>query len=469
LIAQAVNSLDAVRQAVHAGDPQRALESLQAAQSQLGAARKTLESVREARASCQRDLPDRVRETRRLREAMTQYEAFEDELRREYAAGSWQAVSGHLEQARRLLATFDGKTDEAREAASDASQTYLQAARLLAQVSQEQLAVLQLMSAVGDELASLRAIRDDCQRSLATLDDEDRATQRYFLQNDRVIGNMARGSVDAARESREQVSSLQRQRQPDWPRIQQALSGAHEEYAIALNQAQADVQAYEQLSSERARVQREAERVRAFLSSRQEDRFAANQHLQNAEEALEGARSEGASGEWTRCLELVRGAAADLAHAERLAQEDIRLAQQAEAEIREASVALGKTRGYLSMGVPVGTMDAESQLALADQLYRAQDYEQAIRTASGAIQQLRQAQAQAAQQAALMQMAAEANRRRMAMPVADGGILGVGGMAAGGAAMTTNPAPPPATEARPAAESGTAAGSWSSETAEGNW
>jgi hypothetical protein len=469
-IAQTGQSLEAVRQAVHAGDPQKALESLQSARAQLEQSRKTLDGVLKAKETCERDLPERVRETRRLREAMSQYEAFEDELRRDFAPGSWQAVAGHLEQARRLLATFDGKTDEAREAGSSTVQKYLLGARLLGQVSQEQLAVLQLMSGVSDQLAALKAVRDECQRSVQSLDEQDRSTQRYFLQNEQAIGSMARGSFDSARQAREQVATLLRQRQPDWPRIQQALAGATQEYAIAANQAEADLQAYQQLASEFSRVRREAERVRAFLSSRGEDRFAANQHFRSAEDALARAESEGPNGEWARCLEVVRGAAADLAHAERLAQEDIRLAQQAEAEIQEASLALGRARGYLSMGVTVGTTEAESQLALADQLYRSQDYEQAIRTAAGAIQQIRQAHAYAAQQASMLQMAADAERRRIAFPVADGAALSVGRMAAGGTAITDNPAPeaPPA-EAGSKAESGTASGSWSSETAEGGW
>ena len=88
-----------------------------------------------------------------------------------------------------------------------------------------------------------------------------------------------------------------------------------------------------------------------------------------------------------------RGAAADLAHSEQLAREDIRLARQAEAEIQEAARTMRKARAYFSMGVTLSTAGAESQVAEADQLYRSQNYEQAIRTAAAAIQQVRQAQA----------------------------------------------------------------------------
>ena len=71
--------------------------------------------------------------------------------------------------------------------------------------------------------------------------------------------------------------------------------------------------------------------------------------------------------------------------------EDIRLARQAEAEIEEAARTMRKARAYFSMGVTLNTAGAESQVSEAEQLYRSQNYEQSIRTAAAAIQQIRQA------------------------------------------------------------------------------
>ena len=76
---------------------------------------------------------------------MGQYEAFEAELKRDFAQESWQAVAGNLAQARSLLETFDRKSEEIAAAASATSQKYLLGARLLGQLSQEQQAVFQLM------------------------------------------------------------------------------------------------------------------------------------------------------------------------------------------------------------------------------------------------------------------------------------------------------------------------------------
>ena len=150
------------------------------------------------------------------------------------------------------------------------------------------------------------------------------------------------------------------------------------------------------------------------------------------------AESSRSGGEWARWLEMVRGAAADLAHSERLAQEDIRLARQAESEIQEAARTLRKARAYFSMGVTLSTVGADSQVAEADRLYRSQNYEQAIRTAAAAIQQIRQAYAVAAQQVFVRQMTVNSNRRRMSTPSLGGPLFVVGDtLSAGGDSRTS--------------------------------
>ena len=124
-IAQTFQTLESLRKSVHEGDPKTALEQLQAAQALLQQSQQTLDGVLKARDLCARDHPERVRETRRLREAMSQYEAFAAELKRDFAPASWQDVGGNLGQASGLLETFDRKTDEAAAAASSTAQKYL--------------------------------------------------------------------------------------------------------------------------------------------------------------------------------------------------------------------------------------------------------------------------------------------------------------------------------------------------------
>jgi len=479
-IGQTFQTLEAVRKAVHDGDPQAALEHLQAAQALLDQSQQTLDGVLKAKDLCEKGQPERVGETQRLREAMGQYEAFETELKRTFATASWQAVAGNLAQAKTLLGTFDRKAQEVAAAASE--QKYLLGARLLGQLTQEQQAVFQLMSGVGDQLSALKALREECQNGVRGLEERAHATNRYFSQNSQVTGAMARGTLASAEQSRQQLESLLNQGLPDWPMVRQVLARALEEYAIAQNQAETDVRLYQELSTTFDRVRQDASRVQAFLAGHEEDRLAANQHYQAAENALSQVRSEssGSSGEWARLLEQVRGAAADLAHSERLAQEDVRLARQAEAEIQEAVLTLRKARAYFSMGVTLNTQGAESQVSQAEQAYRSQNYEQAIRTASAAIQQVRQAHNVAVQQAFWRQMQIDAERRRYSAATGPGVGLGSAAAAAAGAAildamtpsargLSAAAAPPSSNRAPTQPKPSTASGSWSSETAERSW
>jgi hypothetical protein len=471
-IAQTFQALEALRRAVHDGNPTAALEHLQAGHSLMEQAQRTLDEVLQAKKQCETDLPERVRHTRRLREALSQYEAFEAELKRDFAPETWQGVAGNLAHASALLETFDKKTVEVAVDASSTTQKYLRGARLLSQVSQEQQAVFQLMSAVGDQLAGLKALREECQTAVRSLEDRAHAVERYFRQNDQVIGGLARGTVASAQTSQQELAAVLSESRPDWPRVRQLLARTLEEFAVAGNQAEADVQTYQQLSSEFDRVRQDAGRVGAFLAGHEEDRLAANQHYQNAQNSLNQVQAESArpGGEWSRWLEMVRGAATDLARSEQLAQEDIRLAQQAESELQEAERTISQARAYFSSGVTLDTMGAEGQLAEADRLYRSQNYEEAIRMAASAIQQARQAHAVAAQEAFRRRMTIESNRRRVSAPPLGGPLLSMGGAAVSSeGAPSGQPESVAASTSEPESGSGTAAGSWSSETAERGW
>ena len=154
--------------------------------------------------------------------------------------------------------------------------------------------------------------------------------------------------------------------------------------------------------------------MQAFLAGHSEDRVAANQRYRIAEEVLNrvGDESTRVGNEWPRLLDQVRGAQADLDHSEQLAREDVRLARQAEAEITDGARSIRQARTYFSMGVTLNTAGAESLLNQAEQFYHSQNYEQAIRTAGAAVQQVRQAHQQAVQQAHVRQMQIQADQRR---------------------------------------------------------
>ena len=238
-LAQANQVAEHLRQALNEGDAKAAGAHLAAARAALDQARQTLEGVLKARDFCDIQQSERLRETQRLREAMAQYEAFEAELQHDFAPTLWQNVAGNLVQARALLQTFDRKAQEAAEAASSAEQKYLLAARLLGQLVQEQQAVFRLMTALGDQLTGLRAVREDCRKLVHELDDQSAAAAAFFERNERSIGAAVRDSLAAAQESRRQAEELLDDKQPDWPRIRQLLEKALQGQAMARSQAAA--------------------------------------------------------------------------------------------------------------------------------------------------------------------------------------------------------------------------------------
>ncbi len=117
----------------------------------------------------------------------------------------------------------------------------------------------------------------------------------------------------------------------------------------------------------------------------------------------------------------------------------------------------------------------------AQQLLAAQEYEQAIQCAGGAVQQAHQAHQSAVQQASWREMQAEADRRRWqagsgGSPV--GPMLSAGATAAAVAAgvildqvvqAASAPSPPPEPPSIPQPSSDTGVGTWSSDSGQGTW
>jgi hypothetical protein len=473
--------------ALRAGDPDKAAKKLETARTMVHQAQATIEQVQKAQAFSEREQPNRVRETQRLRAALPQAESYHRSLEQEFAPSSWHPVARNLDQARMMLATFDRMAEDAAVAASSSSQKYLAGQRLLEQLAQQQQVVLRLMSGLGEQLNALAAVRGECRKRRAELETRARQVGRYLREHDPIVGEMARSSLAAACQGQEQVLVQFDEPRPDWPAVCQALAQSLEEFSIAQTQAEADVQSHEQLSRDYDSARRELERVANLLSGRREDRPAANQHFRAAAEVLDrvGLDLAAPHGEWARLLEEVRGAVSDLEQAERLAHEDIRLAGQAQSEVAEAARSIRQAHAYFAMGVTVDTSAAEAAIEQAEQLLNAQEYEQAIQLAGQAAQQARQAYQAAVQQASWRQMQADADRRRWKAG-SDGSPLGtaisIGAAAAATAASVlldnmaqAAPAPPdPSPPAEPLtdpdlAESPTSLSTWESDSGQGNW
>jgi uncharacterized membrane protein YgcG len=474
MLSQAETAQAEVLMALREGNPEAADPKLKEAQASIQEAQLTIEQVQKARSFCDRDPAARTRETERLRTAMAQAELYQADLERDFAASSWTAVARNLDQAHALFATFDRQVQDAVAVASTTRQEYLKGSRMLEELARQQQIVLRLMSGLGEQLSSLIAVRDESRTLIDQLAASERQADSLIRQNDRIVGDATRASLAKAEQIRQQVLLQADRSRPDWPAVRQSLAEAIEDVSIARSQAEEEIKNFEQLNTEFEATRRAADRVYAFLASHQEDRLAANQHYQAAADALDRVAAviqepRGAAAAW---LAQVRDAAGDLERSEQLAREDIRLAEQAQAEIRECSSAINRAQSSGWTGIYPEVGNAQAQLIQAEQLLRSQEYEQSIQRAGAATQLARQLHYAAMQQAMLEQMAVEAEQRRrasrMAAPYGDG--ISFGAAAATAAAATIlerNLSEQPAPEPEP--EPATAGGSWGGETAQGNW
>jgi hypothetical protein len=455
--------------ALEAGDPQAAAGKLETATSLTNEAQAKIEKVQKARALCERDLPARARETDRLRAALPQAESYQNDLERDFARSSWQAVFRNLDQARALVATFDDQARQAAATATTTRQDYVKGAAMVEELARQQQIVLRLMSGLGEQLNALINVRNECRKLNEDLAARERQAELLIRQNDSIVSDVARNSLEAARRTKGEIQARSGEPRPDWPALRQSLLEVIDDLALAQSQAEEDLKYHQSLTQEFAQVRNSASRVYAFLASHQEDRLAANQHYQAAADALErvGMEITEPRGRSAALLEQVRGAAADLKTSEDLAREDIRLAAQAQTEITEAGRAIHQARSYTSAGFGVDTATPESQVLQSQQLLQTQNYEQSIQLAGAAMQTARQLYYSTMQQALLRQMtmAAEQRRRatRMAAPSWNGVSFGAAAATAAAATILGQSAtavPPP---------SDTAVGSWSSDTAQGSW
>jgi uncharacterized membrane protein YgcG len=266
--ARADQALSELRSALDDGDPAGGATSVAAARSALEQGRGMLDSVIRAREVVTQGLPEARRESRRLAEAVAQYAAFEEELRRGFAPESWRDVAGHMTQARWLLETFDRKADEVEQESDPRAQKYLLASRLLVRLNLEQRTAFELMHAVGVKLTALKGVREQARRLADELAGLDQEVREFFRRNDAAVGGQARGSFQAAAGAREEAVRAASAPRPDWPSALRVLSRAREEYGIARAQAQTDVDVHRTLMSEYDEVRRHAARVEALLAAR---------------------------------------------------------------------------------------------------------------------------------------------------------------------------------------------------------
>jgi hypothetical protein len=156
-----------------------------------------------------------------------------------------------------------------------------------------------------------------------------------------------------------------------------------------------------------------ADRVARLLHSNTADRVRANERFRSANAALERLVQDTRMPrpDWPRLSTNLRDVHSDLERAEKMAREDLQLAQQAAAEISETETLLREARTFQELGFTPDLHSAEAQLAKARSLLSAQEYEETIRVANAAEQAVREARQLAMAQAQRRRQELEAQRR----------------------------------------------------------
>lgn len=212
------------------------------------------------------------------------------------------------------------------------------------------------------------------------------------------------------------------------------------------------------------------------LDSQRTDRVRANEQCQLADRLVEVARRGLAvpRPDLPKAGQVIDAAEAAAVSAERLADDDERLARQAFDGIESADRELRRAAGWYAEGVKPDVRTAAAALENAKGLLGRQAYEDAIRAASDAERQARESLAAAHEEAARRRRASqfEAQRRqmedsyvRMSRGAGPWVIQLPGGTFSGPDPWRTvqprSPSTPPG--------GGTASGGWTSRTAEGGW
>ena len=436
-------------------------------------AQATIEKVQKARAFCERDLPARVRETERLRTALTQAESYQNDLEREFARSSWQAVARNLDQARSLLATFDRQAQQAAAAATTTRQEYLNGAAVVEELARQQQIVLRLMSGLGEQLNALINVRNECRKLNEDLAARERQAELLIRQNDPIVSDVARNSLESARRAKAEIIARSGAASPRLARAAAEPGGGDrgpvDRPIAGRGRRQAPPSAHPGIRAG------PATRPAASMPCSPAIRKIAWRPTSITRRPP--THSTGSGWSWpsrgadrpacsNRCAAPPPTWSAPKSWPGKTSVWPPRPSPRSPRQARPSSQA----RGYSSMGLVIDTSSAESQVMQAQQLLQTQNYEQSIQLAGAAMQSARQIYYAAMQQVLMQQaaMAAEQRRQsvRMAAPAWNGVSFGAAAATAAAAVILDNAGLRSAS--RPP-EPADAVGSWSSDTGQGSW
>ena len=367
----------------------------------------------EARSCCQQQVPALRQESQRLAGQAVRAQGELAELKRDFAAESWQAVADNLTEAAGLQSSFDAAIERADTESGEAEQRYLAAAQRLEQAAAEQQQADALIAAVGGRLGELIATRARCRTRLKEIVSQAAQVQELIDQRHDIVGADSRTALAAAQQELQAVERSMQESAANWPRLERELEQAQHNVSMAQELAENDVQAHRQFLAEldaARNLQRDVDRL---LKGATTDRVQANQRYRAAAQELEQiAQDIAASVDWEALTERTRHVVEDLEQARTWAHDDIRLAEQAARAIFEAEKHYQRARTYLSIGISPNLSAAESRLAEARSQFKSQNYEGSIQQADEAERAARAAYDEAQRAERIRRQREERERRR---------------------------------------------------------
>lgn len=249
-----------------------------------------------ARSRCEKEIPQRRGDVRRLAELQSAAHWQQAELERDFVAEAWQAVGTNAAHAQALLASAQQLIDQAAQHAEHNVQSYCQAAELVSQAAENQRQAEQSLTAVGRRLIELVELRRQCQSQIAQV--------RTLADN--VAGLLRSSSADriqanerfhAASGRLERLIQESRMPRPDWERLAASVREVETELQRAERMGREDMQLSRQAAAQIAEAENAIGQAAAFADLGCTPNLeAAREQLGQARARLAGQDYEAAAG-----------------------------------------------------------------------------------------------------------------------------------------------------------------------------
>lgn len=363
--------------------------------------------------------------------------------------------------------------------------------RGFAQVAAAKAAIQQLVDAKAQcelEIPKLTAEQDQLQTQLLTLDSVITSLRQEFAPASWAdvgeLKSQAGSTVSACAELLAQATLAGSKDVQHYLKARDLLQQLQQQQATTTSQLATGSQRLNQLRklqqdtvSAIQGLQQEFGRVRTVLQSSNADREAVNRRFRAAETEYEQVLrlSKQQPADWTAIAETVRSLRTEIADTESQAQEDLRLADQADRQMTKAARMIREAESFYRSGIKAKFAAAVPQLEDARRAMRQQNYEQAIHSADAATVTARRSMERAEQEADAADRRREQKRREGNQTFGTGIGLASTSMSSaslfgdsssfGSSAPSFDPSPSPSMPDT----SSSSSSSWSSETSQSSW